>query len=77
MQEIVRFWKKSASSKNYWKVRNQCHYTGKNRRVALGICNLRFNVPYEISVVFRNGLSYAYHFIFKQLGKTFKGQFDC
>ena len=37
------------------KVRNHCHYTGKVRGAALNICNLRYNVPKAIPVVFHNG----------------------
>ena len=41
------------------------------------ICNLKFNVPNEIPVVFRNGLNYDYHFIIKELANEFEGQFEC
>ena len=41
------------------------------------ICNLRFNVPNEIPVVFHNGSNYDYHFIIKELRNEFEGQFDC
>ena len=37
---------------NYQKVRDHCHYTGKYRGGAHNICNLKFNVPYEIPVFF-------------------------
>ena len=37
---------------NYQKVRDHCHYTGKYRGTARSICNLKFNVPNEIPVVF-------------------------
>ena len=42
------FGKKFAKDKNYQKVRDYCHYTGKYRGAAHSICNLRFNVPNEI-----------------------------
>ena len=53
------------------------HFTGKYRSAAHSICNLRFNVPNEIAVVFHNGLNYDYHFIIKELANEFKGQFEC
>ena len=52
---------------NYWKVRDHCHYKGKDRNIANGICNLKFNVPNEIFVAFHNGSNYDYHFIIKDL----------
>ena len=53
------------------------HFTGKYRSAAHSICNLRFNAPNEIAVVFHNGLNYDYHFIIKELANEFKGQFEC
>ena len=41
------------------------------------ICNLNFNVPNEIPVVFHNGSDYHYHFIIKELANEFEGQSDC
>ena len=60
-----RFLKKFANDKNYQKVRDLCHYTGKYRGAAHSICNLKFNVRNEIPVVFHNGSDYDYHFIIK------------
>ena len=62
--------------KNY-EVRVHCHYTGKYRGAAHNICNLRHKVPKEIPVVFRNGSTYDYDFIIKELVKEFEGNFDC
>ena len=62
--------------KNY-KVRDHCHYTGKYRGAAHNICNLRYEVPKEIPVVFHNGSTYDYYFIIKELVKEFEGNFDC
>ena len=62
--------------KNY-KVKDHCHYTGKYRGAAHNICNLRYKVPKEIPIVFRNGSIYDYHFIIKDLLKEFEGNFDC
>ena len=44
--------KKVAKDKNYWKARDHWHFTGKYRIAAHSICNLKFNVPNEIPVVF-------------------------
>ena len=38
--------------KLYRKVRDHCHFTGKFRGAAQGICNLRYKVPHEIPVRF-------------------------
>ena len=62
--------------KNY-KVRDHCHYTAKYRGAAHTICNLRYKVPKEIPIVFRNGSTYDYHFIIKELVKEFNGNFEC
>ena len=63
--------------KKSYKVRDHCHYTGKYRGAAHNICNLRYTVPKEIPVVFRNSSTYDYHFIIKELVKEFEGTFDC
>ena len=62
---------------NYWKARNHFHYAGKYKGSAQNICNLKFNVPDEIPVVFHNGSSQDWHFIIKELEKTFEEQFEC
>ena len=59
------------------KVRDHCHYTGKYRGAAHGICNLRYKVVKEIPAVFHNGSSYDYHFIIKYLAEEFNGHFEC
>ena len=69
--------KNLAKSKTYRKVRDHCHYTGIYRSTANSICNLRFNLPYKIPVVFHNTSNYDYHFIIKELANEFKGQFEC
>ena len=60
----------------YRKVRDQYHYTGKYRGAAHNICNLRFNVPNEIPVVFHRVSSYDYHFIIKELVIEFEGELE-
>ena len=44
-----------AKDKNYRKFRDYCHYAGKSRDAAHSICNLRFNMPNKVPVVFHNG----------------------
>ena len=60
----------------YHKVRDHCHYTGKFRGAAHNICNLRYNVPKKIPIVFHNGSTYDYHFVIKKLAEEFKGEFE-
>ena len=72
-----KFFKKFANDKNYRKVRDDCHFTGKYRGAAHSICSLKFNVPNEIPVVFHNGSNYDIHFIIKELANECEGQFDC
>ena len=60
---------------NHRKVRDYCYYTGKYRGAAHSICNLKFNVLNEISVVFHNSSKYDYHFIIKEFANEFEGQF--
>ena len=61
----------------YHKVRGYCHYTGKFRGATHSICNLRYQTPKEIPVVFHNDSTYDYHFIIQQLTKEFQGKFEC
>ena len=65
------------NNKKYHKVRDHCHYTGKYRGAANNTCNLRYNTPKEIGVVFHNGSTYDYNFIIKDLAEEFEGQFEC
>ena len=53
----------STDDKNYYKVRDHCHYTGKYRGAAHNICNLRYETPKEIPVVFHNSFKYDCDFI--------------
>ena len=64
-------------NKKYYKVRDHCHFTGKYRRAAHNIRNLRYKTPKEISVLFYYGSTYDYHFIIKELAEEFEGQFEC
>ena len=55
------------------KARDHCHYSRKYRGAAHNICNLRYKIPKEITVVFHNGSAYHYHFIIKELAEEFEG----
>ena len=67
----------SLERKKNYKVRDHCHYMGKYRGAAHNICNLRYKVPKEISIVFHNGSIYDYYLIIKELVKEFEGNFEC
>ena len=67
-----RFLKMFCNDKNYRKVRDHCHFTGKSRVAAHSICNLRFNKSNEIPVVFHNGSNQYYHFIIKELANVLR-----
>ena len=58
-------------------MKDHCQYTGKYRGAAHNICSLRYKIPKEIPVVFRNGSRYDYHFIIKELAEEFEGEFEC
>ena len=75
-QKICYICKKEFDKKNY-KVRHHCHYTGKYIGAVHIICNLRYEIPKEIPIVFHNGSTYDYHFIIKELVKEFDGNFEC
>ena len=68
---------KFAKDENYRKVRDHWHYTGKYRGAAHSICNLKFNVPDEIPVVFHRASNYDYHFIIKELANESEGECEC
>ena len=68
---------KILKDKNYRKVSDHCHYTGKQRGAAHSICNFKFNVPNKIPTVFHRGFKQDYHFIIKEFSNEFEGQFEC
>ena len=72
-----KFEDKHVKDKNYCKVRDHFHYTCEYRGAAHNICNLKYNVPKKIPIVFHNGPNYDYHFIVKELPKEFEKQFTC
>ena len=59
------------------KVRDHCYYTVEYRGAAHSICNLKYNVPKNIPIVFHNASNYDYDFIIKELTEEFKKQFTC
>ena len=68
---------KYATEKEYHKVKDYFHFTGKYRGVAHVICNLKYSIPKKCPVVVHNGSNYDYHFIIKELVKEFEGEFNC
>ena len=79
IQKSVVFIKKNkyVKDKNYFKVRDHCHYTGEYRGAANSICNLKYNVPKKIPIAFHNGSNHDYHFIIKESAEEFKKQSTC
>ena len=57
-------------------VRDHCHYTGRYRGAAHNKCNLRYQKPKFIPVVFHNLSGYDSHLFIKTLGVT-NGNIDC
>ena len=51
------------------KVRDHCHYTGLYRGPAHSFCNLMYQIPSYIPVVFRNLSGYDAHLFISELGK--------
>ena len=68
--------KKLSKVINYRKVRDHCHDTGKSRVTTHSTCNLKFNVYYEMHLVFHNRLNYDYHFIIKELANEFQEKIE-
>ena len=58
-------------NEKYYKVRHHCNFTGKYRKAAPDISNLRYKTPKEIPVVLQNGSTYDYDFIIKELAEEF------
>ena len=53
-----------------------CHYTEKFKGAAHNICNVRYNIPKKIPIVFHTGSTYDYHFVIKTLAEEFKAEFE-
>ena len=71
-----RILKKLSKSINSWNVKHHCHYTGKYRGATHSICNLEFNVPNGIPVIFYNCSNYDYHFVVKDLANKLEGKYE-
>ena len=52
------------------RVKDHCHYTGKNRGAAHDPCHLKYTKPNFIPVFFHNLAGYDSHLFVKNLGKT-------
>ena len=78
-QEVCHICKKQFcdDDKNKKKVRDHCHYTEKFVGPAHSVCNLRYQVPKKVPIVFHNGSTYDYHFVIKKLVEEFEGEFEC
>ena len=67
-----KFENKYLKDKKYRKVRDHYHYTKKYRDAPHSICNLKYSVPKQISLVSHKESNYNYHFIIKELAEEFK-----
>ena len=70
---FARFIYKYINDKNYCKVSNHCHYTGKYRSGSHKICNLQYSILKGILVVFCNGSNYDYYPNIYERAKVFQG----
>ena len=64
---------KDEKFKQYRKVKDHCHYTGKFREAAHSDWNLRYKIPKSIPIVIHNA-GYDTHFIINQLAEEFKSE---
>ena len=71
------FENKHAKDNKYPKFSNYCLYTGEYRGATHSICNFKYSVPKEISIVLHNGSNNDYHFIIKELAEKFEGKCTC
>ena len=68
------FKRKYTEDKNYCNYKDHSNYTGKYRDASHSICNLKYNIPNEIPVVFHNESNYDYHFSIKVLANQFESE---
>ena len=62
--------------KDYYKVRDHCHFTRRCRGAAHKKCNLNYRKPNFTPVVFHNLAGYDSHLFIKELGFS-EGNIDC
>ena len=67
--------RKYTSDKKHHEVKDHCHNTGTYRGAAHSICNFKYDVSKEITVVFYNELNN--HYIIKEVVKKFEKYFNC
>ena len=72
-----KFEDKHTKDKKYCEVRDHCYYTGEYRGAAHSICNLKYSVPKETSIVFPDGSNNDYYFVIKELAEESEKQFTC
>ena len=72
---MLYLWKKNLTKLS--KITDYWNYTGKYKGATSRTCNLKFNVPNEIPVVFHNSSIYDYHFVIKELANEFEGETEC
>ena len=58
--------KKLLSKIVIWKIKNA---KGEYRGVTYSICNLKYNAPKKIPIVFHNGSNYDYQYIINELAE--------
>ena len=71
---VIYVTKNSVKSKD--RVRDHCHLSGKFRRAAHEVCNLKYKVPTFFPVVFHNLSGYDSHLFIKTL-KNSEGDISC
>ena len=69
--------KKHKYYKNFIKVIDHDHYTGKYRGAAHSLCNLRYGTQVDIPVVIHNGSNYDFHLLINELAKEFRSEINC
>ena len=59
------------------KVRDHCHLTGKYRGAAHNKCNIKYQIPEFIPILFHNLSGYDSHLFIKKLAYTISGELTC
>ena len=63
--------------KDVKKVRDHCHFTGKNRGAARSKCNMNYEITRNVPIVSHNLFSNDWHLIIKELAAEFDGELEC